>query len=388
MVVQGDKRLVPGRFCAVRKSAEAIKLAEKRLKQTASRKGREIRPETWEYVKYVMVFTTFSPRRFTAVEILQWYRVRWQVELVFKRLKSLAQLGHLPKSDAQSARAWLYGKLFVVLLTEQLLRHGRTLSPSAAPCRTARAAQSVARICVCLASAPAGGGPHVIVTSGDGELAHDRPSPLRMPASTATTDRTIPFSVKLTLMGRNPPARDAQSKFKAIVVQLLGGTGTIISKGLETAVAATAGVATDGQRQGVKDLDGVGRLPTALGQPLLDGGFDLPEVRGLADKERALGQVGKEVRIIRVKVRKEIFVGGQLEILATDLHRDDFFIAQGGGNPAPAQGIGMFDHLRVLTDQTVHSNDKLIPIHWGPPAGKSWCGNRYSTDRLLNGSAA
>jgi|SRR5215475_6640252 len=48
VVVQGDKRRVPGRFCAVRKSAEAIKLAEKRLRRTASRKGREIRPETWE----------------------------------------------------------------------------------------------------------------------------------------------------------------------------------------------------------------------------------------------------------------------------------------------------------------------------------------------------
>jgi len=203
VVVHGDKRLIPGRLCAVRKSAEAITLAEKRLKQTASRKGREIQPETWEYVKYVMVFTTFSPRRFTAVEILQWYRIRWQVELVFKRLKSLAQLGHLPKSDAQSARAWLYGKLFVVLLPEQLMRRGRTLSPSAASGRPARAPQPLARIRVCPASAPAGCRPRVIVTRHEGELAHDYPSPLRMPAPTPTTAHSIPHSVKLTLMGRS-----------------------------------------------------------------------------------------------------------------------------------------------------------------------------------------
>jgi Transposase DDE domain len=206
VVVQGDKRRVPGRFCAVRKSDDAITLAEKRLEQTASRKGREIRPETWEYVKYVMVFTTFSPRRFTTVEILQWYRVRWQVELVFKRLKSLAQLGHVPKSDAQSARAWLYGKLFVVLLTEQLMRHGRMLSPSAAPSRSTRAAQPVARVCVCLASAPASGRPRVIITVSDGELAHHCPSPLRMPTAATATDHTSPHSLKLTLMGA-PTAR-------------------------------------------------------------------------------------------------------------------------------------------------------------------------------------
>lgn len=48
VVVQGDKCSIPGRLCAVRKSEEAIKLAEKRLRQTASRKGRQLQPETWE----------------------------------------------------------------------------------------------------------------------------------------------------------------------------------------------------------------------------------------------------------------------------------------------------------------------------------------------------
>jgi Transposase DDE domain len=204
VVVHGDKRLISGRLCAVRKSNEAIKLAERRLEQIASRKGREIQPETWEYVKYVMVFTTFSPRRFTAGEILQWYRIRWQVELVFKRLKSLAHLGHLPKSDAQSARAWLYGKLFVVLLTEQVMRRGRTLSPSATAGRPAPAPQPMARIRLCSASAPAGCRPRVIATRSEGELAHDYPSPLRMPTPTAATDCTNPVSLKLTLMGIAP----------------------------------------------------------------------------------------------------------------------------------------------------------------------------------------
>src|SRR5690349_4771048 len=69
----------------------------------------------------------------------------------YKRLKSLAQLGHLPKADDQSARTWLDGKLFVALLTEQLIRRGQTLSPCR-PTETAREATiSLARVCLRLA---------------------------------------------------------------------------------------------------------------------------------------------------------------------------------------------------------------------------------------------
>lgn len=118
---------VEGRVCALRKSEEAIQRAHRRIERRASKRQTKTRPETWEYAKYVAVFTTDQS---TLTEtVLEWYRVRWQIELTFKRLKSLAQLGHLPKYDDQSSRAWLYGKLFVALLTQKLVRTGRELSP-------------------------------------------------------------------------------------------------------------------------------------------------------------------------------------------------------------------------------------------------------------------
>jgi IS4 transposase len=60
---------------------------------------------------------------------MRWYRLRWQIELVFKRFKQIAQLGHLPKHDDESAQAWLYGKLFIALLTEKLIEQARAISP-------------------------------------------------------------------------------------------------------------------------------------------------------------------------------------------------------------------------------------------------------------------
>ena len=75
------------------------------------------------------MFTTFPVGRFDPEAVLEWYRLRWQVELVFKRFKSLASLGHLPKHDPDSSQAWLYGKLFTALLVEKLIYHARAVSP-------------------------------------------------------------------------------------------------------------------------------------------------------------------------------------------------------------------------------------------------------------------
>jgi len=118
---------IAGRVCAIRKSEEAIHRAHRRIERRASKKQIKTKDHTWEYAKYVAVFTTemASPPE----TILEWYRARWQIELSFKRLKSLTQLGHLPKYDDRSTRAWLYGKLFVALLTQKLVRVGRELSP-------------------------------------------------------------------------------------------------------------------------------------------------------------------------------------------------------------------------------------------------------------------
>ena len=68
-------------------------------------------------------------REWSATDVLGWYRTRWQIELTFKRFKSLAQLGCLPKYGGDCAKAWLYGKLLTALLVEQLIHHASAVSP-------------------------------------------------------------------------------------------------------------------------------------------------------------------------------------------------------------------------------------------------------------------
>ncbi len=44
-------------------------------------------------------------------------------------MKSIMGLGHLPKRDAESCRAWLYGKLLTSLLVERMIGAAERLSP-------------------------------------------------------------------------------------------------------------------------------------------------------------------------------------------------------------------------------------------------------------------
>lgn len=127
-VISGDQRIA-GRVCAVRKSEAAIERAQRRITLKQGRQKSSGTPEGRQYACYVIVFTTLLAEHGTTGQVLECYRLRWQIELTFKRLKSIVQLGHVPKQVDESSRAWLYGKLFVALLTQKLARVGSAISP-------------------------------------------------------------------------------------------------------------------------------------------------------------------------------------------------------------------------------------------------------------------
>lgn len=88
---------LPVRVCAVRKSEAATRLARKKLRRQASKKGHALREETLLFAAYVVLVSTFPQEGFSPEDVLEAYGLRWQVELVFKRFKQIAKLGHLPK---------------------------------------------------------------------------------------------------------------------------------------------------------------------------------------------------------------------------------------------------------------------------------------------------
>jgi hypothetical protein len=118
------------RLCAMRKSKLATQAARAKAREAAADRGTQIQPQTLDYAGYVMVLCSASRKQVSATVALGVYRGRWQVELAFKRLKSLLDAGHVPKENDDSARAWMQAKLLSALLIERTLWEGEFLSPS------------------------------------------------------------------------------------------------------------------------------------------------------------------------------------------------------------------------------------------------------------------
>jgi hypothetical protein len=116
------------RLCAMRKNRLAAERARRKAQAKAKADGNQISEETLELAQYILVLTSL-PEEFTSSQILKLYRGRWQVELAFKRLKSLMAAGHVPKSNDQSARAWMQAKILTALLLERLLLEAKIFSP-------------------------------------------------------------------------------------------------------------------------------------------------------------------------------------------------------------------------------------------------------------------
>lgn len=119
----------PLRLIVHKKSPEAAQSARQSYQRKQSKKQKTINPDIVELHGYILLVTSKTCPAVTDQELLNLYRLRWQIELAFKRLKSIMGLGHLPKYDPQSCRAWLYGKLLTALLVEVLVEHARLFSP-------------------------------------------------------------------------------------------------------------------------------------------------------------------------------------------------------------------------------------------------------------------
>ncbi|MBP7000764.1 IS4 family transposase [Amaricoccus sp.] len=130
---QGSWEAFPARLVALRLPPEKAEQARARVRSENRRKGRAVQPQTLAAAGHVLLLTSLASEDYPAEHIAALYRLRWQVEIAFKRLKRLLRLDTLRARDPDLARAWIFANLLAAFLIEDMLRLPPDSSPSTGP---------------------------------------------------------------------------------------------------------------------------------------------------------------------------------------------------------------------------------------------------------------
>lgn len=120
------ERKVEGRLIATRLPAAEAEKARIRVRKEHGRRTTKL---DLEAAQYVVLFTTVPATRMSAPRCIALYRLRWQVELAFKRWKSLCHFDRLPNYRPDTILSWLYAKLLMALLLHRMAFGAAPLFP-------------------------------------------------------------------------------------------------------------------------------------------------------------------------------------------------------------------------------------------------------------------
>lgn len=109
------------RLVAARKSRAATEAARRQARQQGRKAGYTPSKQTLDAAGWLILVTSLPADEFSTQDVLDLYRLRWRIELAFKRLKSVIGLKKPPGIDERSAKPWILAHLLMILLLEPLV---------------------------------------------------------------------------------------------------------------------------------------------------------------------------------------------------------------------------------------------------------------------------
>ena len=116
---EGEHR-VAARLVIVALPKDKAMLARKKMEQRSRKKRKTPDPTALHLAGYVMLLTTLPQQVASADAVLQWYRVRWQIELFFKRCKSLLNLQIVVSASDELLRVRLLCSMLIAALVDRM----------------------------------------------------------------------------------------------------------------------------------------------------------------------------------------------------------------------------------------------------------------------------
>jgi len=117
------------RLIVLRKPPQSVAATRLALRRAAIRKGKKLDPRSLIAAEFVILATSLPKQGYSAKAVLAVYRLRWQIELAFKRLKSLLHIDQLPTRTELGSRSWLHAHLILALLCDDLSQDFLESSP-------------------------------------------------------------------------------------------------------------------------------------------------------------------------------------------------------------------------------------------------------------------
>ena len=123
----------PVRLVAAKLDPTATRRARGRAHREAQKAGRTLTTPTLAVAGWLLLITTLDTDTWSTADVLYIYRARWQVELVFKKMKQLLRLNQIRSTHRSSVEATVRALLVAWGLHEDTTTQCRTLLRATVP---------------------------------------------------------------------------------------------------------------------------------------------------------------------------------------------------------------------------------------------------------------
>lgn len=129
VILSTERGNFPLRLIACPLPPDQAEQARERLRKHARKKGKKVQPNTLLAAGFVLLISNLPVELWPPSRVLCIYRLRWQVELQFKRMKSLLCFDHLRAQEPRLVQTYLLAKLLAALLLDRLVRQAEEQHP-------------------------------------------------------------------------------------------------------------------------------------------------------------------------------------------------------------------------------------------------------------------
>ncbi len=108
------------RLISYRVPEQLINERRRKARRSAQKKGRTVTQEYLEWLDYSFYITNVGAKIWSPEIVGTIYRIRWQIELIFKQWKQLFQIDVMQGTRSERIRCILYGRLIMIHIVTQI----------------------------------------------------------------------------------------------------------------------------------------------------------------------------------------------------------------------------------------------------------------------------